>query len=241
MTTAVDAGCYVFGIVPADAPTPVPDEAGLAAGLRLVTAGDIAALVGQLPRDRPLGRAADLRAHDRVLGDVVQAGTPVLPMRFGAALTDDDAVVRDLLEPHREEFTEALEVVRGRVQYAVKVRFEQETVLRDVVAAHPEIQRLRGQSDSAAQMRLGELVVRALEQRRPDEASAVLTELIGMVDVRVREVTAPDEILDAAFLVDVDRVAEFEERVEQVAAARAGRARVKLIGPSAAFDFVGTG
>jgi hypothetical protein len=241
VTTVVDAGCYVFGIVPAGSPLPPADDAGLAADLRLIASGDIAALIGRLPIDRPLGRAADLRAHDRVLSQLVSAGTPVLPMRFGAVVTDEGAVIEELLEPHRAEFVEALAALRGRVQYSVKVRYEQEPVLREVLAEHPEIRQLHGRDDAAAQVRLGELVVRALERRRPGEASAVLTELMGTVDVRVREVSAPDDVLDAAFLVDADQAPEFERRVEEVAAARAGRLRIRLVGPSAPYDFVGSG
>jgi hypothetical protein len=239
MTTAVDAGCYVFGIVPSGAPVPTPDETGPAAGLQLISCGEIAALVGRLPADRPLGRAADLRAHDRVLADVVRAGTPVLPMRFGAVVADEEAVVSELLEPNRDEFTEALSALRGRVQYTVRVGYEEEPVLREVLAAHPEIRQLHGRPDDAARMRLGELVVRALEQRRPAEASAILTEFVGTADVRVREVTAPDEVLDVAFLVDAEQGAEFERHVEEVAARHAGRLRFRLVGPTAAYDFVG--
>jgi hypothetical protein len=221
MTTAVDAGCYVFGIVPSGAPVPTPDETGPAAGLQLISCGEIAALVGRLP------------------ADVVRAGTPVLPMRFGAVVADEEAVVSELLEPNRDEFTEALSALRGRVQYTVRVGYEEEPVLREVLAAHPEIRQLHGRPDDAARMRLGELVVRALEQRRPAEASAILTEFVGTADVRVREVTAPDEVLDVAFLVDAEQGAEFERHVEEVAARHAGRLRFRLVGPTAAYDFVG--
>jgi hypothetical protein len=160
-------------------------------------------------------------------------------MRFGAVVADEQAVVTELLEPHRAEFTEALATLRGRVQYTVKVTYEEQPVLREVVAAHPEIRRLQGRTDEAARMRLGELVVRALEQRRPAEASAVLSELVGTVDVRVRESAAPDEVLDAAFLVDADHAAEFERLVEEVAGRHADRLQFRLVGPSAAYDFVG--
>lgn len=240
MTTTVDTGCYVFGIVPADSPVPEIEGAGLAAGLRLVAAGDLAAVVGSVPTDRPLGRAADLRTHDRVLAALVAAGTPVLPMRFGAVVSGEGAVVEELLAPHRAEFGEALDALRGRVQYTVKVRYDQDEVLRGLLATDPEIRRLRGRPDDpAAQLRLGERVVRALERLRPGDASEVLTALMGTVDVRVREVSMPDEVLNAAFLVDRDRAAEFEERAEQLAAEHAGRLRIALVGPSAAYDFVG--
>jgi len=241
MTTAVGLGCYVFAIVPAGTAVPPADADGPAAGLMLVEAGELAAVVGRVPTDRPLGRAADLRAHDRVVADLVAAGEAVLPMRFGAVLAGEDAVVDELLLPHRDEFVEALATLRGRVQYTVRVVYEQDAVLRQLLASRPDIRRLResGSHDAAGQLRLGELVVHALEELRPADASAILSELIGTVDVHVRQPSTPEEVLHAAFLVDVSHAPAFERRVEQAAAQRGGRVRFRLVGPSAAYDFVG--
>jgi hypothetical protein len=246
VTVSVDSWCYVFGIVPEGAAVPKTDEGGPASRLRLVTAGQLAALVGSPPDDRPLGRAADLLAHDRVLADVVASGTPVLPMRFGAVMTDEAAVAQELLEANYDHFAEVLERVRDRVQYTVAVRYEQDTVLRQVLAEHPEIARLRevdGQAETRAafdrRLRLGELVVKALEQLRPADASAVLDELDGEADVSLRQPASPDDVLDAAFLVETARATDFENRVEEVARRHAGRLRIRLVGPSPAYDFVG--
>jgi len=241
VTTAIGSHCYVFAIVPAGTPVPAGDDDGPASGLTLVTAGDLAAVVGNAPADRPLGRAADLRAHDRVVADLVRAGAPVLPLRFGAVVTDQRAVVDELLLPHRAQFEETLGRLTGRVQYTVRVQYEEDTVLRQVLAARPDIRRLRDRAghDRSAQLRLGELVVGALERLRQDDGAAIMAELIGTVDVRVHEPSAPDEVLHAAFLVDVDTSAEFEDQVTKAAAERAGRTRFRLVGPSAAYDFIG--
>src|SRR4051812_11154844 len=165
MTTAVNVGCYVFAVVPAGTPVPPSDAGGLAAGLKLIEAGGLAAVVGQVPTDRPLGRAADLRAHDRVVAELVAAGSAVLPMRFGAVVADEDGVVDELLVPHRAEFEEALVALKGRVQYTVRVEYDEAKVLGELLAARPDLQRLRagGPQDRARQLQLGELVVHALE------------------------------------------------------------------------------
>jgi hypothetical protein len=241
MTTTVDSWCYVFGIVPAGASLPAPVEDGLAAQLRMIEVGELAAVVGTTPH-RSLGRAGDLLAHDRVLADVVATGTPVLPMRFGAVMTDDAAVASELLEAHYDEFVATLGVVRGRVQYTVKVRYEQDVALREVLDRHPEIERLRSshaQGTFQRQLQLGELVVRALEQLRPADAAAVLDELGPDLELRRRVPASPDDVLDAAFLVRADAAADFEHRVEGLGKRHAGRLRVRLVGPSPAYDFVG--
>ena len=70
MTTSVDLGCYVFGIVDAGASLPAPLDIPLAAGLRLIEHDAVAAVVSSPPSDRPLGRARDLLDH------VVEVGQP---------------------------------------------------------------------------------------------------------------------------------------------------------------------
>lgn len=247
--TAVDApACYVFGVVDADARLPAGDDGDSFADLRLVPAGgadDIAALVATPPLDRPLGRAADLVAHDRVLGRLVAAGTAVLPVRFGSVLAGEDAVAEELLRPHRDRFRDALDRLRGRVQYTVTARYDQDAVLREVVADVPEVARLRASQRDGAdasvtqRMRLGELVVAALAERRPDDAAALLAAIEAEAEqVRTQEPTAPDEVLHAACLVPQDRCTAFEQSIEELGRRHHRRLRLRLVGPVPGYDFV---
>jgi nucleotide-binding universal stress UspA family protein len=244
VTTSVDSWCYVFGIVPAGAELSASEGSGPAAQLRLVEADGIAAVVGTPPDDRALGRAADLLEHDRVLADILSSGTPVLPMRFGAVMSDETAVAQELLRAHRDDLLAELESLRDRVQYTVKVRYEQDAVLRQVVAGHPEIERLRSSADNDGtdafdrQLRLGELVVKALEQLRPADAAAVMEDIGTTADSRVHDASSPEDVLNAAFLVDRARADDFERRVEKLAERHSGRLRVRLVGPAPAYDFV---
>jgi hypothetical protein len=244
--TAVLAPAYVLGVVPSACSIPEVDPAGPFSELRLIEAGDLAALVGTPPSDRPLGRAADLLAHDRLLAELVAAGTPVLPMRFGVVLDDDAAVSDELLDARRDDLLEQLELVTGRVQYTVKARYEQDAVLREVLDEEPEVRQLRGgrgEPETAEtldrRIRLGQLVVQALERRRPRDAAEMLRVIGDQVATRQREPSAPEEVLNAAFLVERKEAAGFERRVERVAEQQAGRLRVTLLGPLPAYDFVG--
>ncbi|MDT4930600.1 MAG: hypothetical protein QOF92_3467 [Pseudonocardiales bacterium] len=244
MTASVDSCCYVFGIVPGGAEVPASAQSGPAARLRLVGADGLAAVVGTPLGDRPLGRASDLLEHDRVLAELLRSGSPVLPMRFGSIMSDEGAVEQEL-HAHHDAYVAELDRLRGRVQYTIKVRYEQDAVLREVVAEHPEIARLRSSGENEGsgafdrQLKLGELVVKALEQLRPAEAAAVLTEIGATAESRVHEASSPDDVLNAAFLVDRDGADEFERHVEKIAKRHHGRLRIRLVGPSPAYDFVG--
>lgn len=241
MITSVGNACYVFGIVDAKARLPAAGAKGSpATDLRLVEADGLGAVVGTLAANRLLGRASDLLEHDRVLAELVAAGAAVLPMRFGAVLTDEAAVVDELLGVHAEEFRGELEAVRGRVQYTVKVRYVQDTVLREMLAEYPDIDRLRHNRSFDARLRLGEMVVQALEQLRPDDAAALRDELGPAVDVRLHETVEPEEVLNAAVLVERRNATQFESQIERMGRRHDGRMRIRLVGPSPAYDFVGS-
>lgn len=246
MRASVASPCYVFGVVAAGASVPAVDETGPAEGLRLIECKGLAAVVGTFAEDRELGRAADLLTHDRVVGAFVAAGTTVLPLRFGTLVADEDAVIDDVLAARHNELRDELDRLEGRVQYTLKVRYDQDVVLREVVAADPEIARLRAETsgDGTAsldrRMRLGELVVHALEQCRARDAQTVLDELGAVAAQRAHEPGAPDEVLGMALLVDRERASAFERRVDKLARRHHPRLRVRLVGPSPAYDFVGS-
>jgi hypothetical protein len=241
VTTAVDVGCYVFGIVDAGARLPTPLDISLAKGLRLVEHGSVAAVVSTPPDDRPLGKGSDLLDHDRLLSDLVAGGTSVLPMRFGTVLPDEETVVSQLLAARHDELRQQLADIRGTVQYTVKARYDQEPVLREIVASNPRIAALRerGAASFDDQVQLGESVVRALAELRAVDGPALLEELGEARSRREYELAEPEEVLRASYLVPVADIDAFEQQVERAGERRAGRIRIRLIGPSPAYDFVG--
>lgn len=240
-----DDPCYVYAIVPADAR--IPDElVGIGEQrVGLVRNGQIAAVVGAAPEGRPLGRRLDLIAHMRVV-DALAARGPAIPVRFGSVLDDAETVGEEFLGPNSEYFTTMLAYLTGRRQFIVRARYDEETVLSEVVVDHPDIARLRDRTRVmpddvgwAERVRLGELVSKALEAKRVDDARFVLEHLTPhVVEWNVREPADVDYLIQVALLVDDDDRRDLEAAAESVAEALAGRARVQLLGPSAPYDFV---
>lgn len=239
---------YVYGLVAAD--TQLPDALhglGPTGRVSTITHGGLTAIVGDVPQDRPLGQREDLIAHESVL-DTVAATTTVLPMRF-PSVVEADGVVEELLAPNEEFFSKVLDELAGRVQFALKGRYEQDVVLREIVEADPQIrqlqERVRAVPEDASyydRVRLGELIVGALEQRREQDAERCYERLQPFV-VRVapHEPGAPEQLIDAAFLVDREQLQRFDDAVEELGRDLAGRARLRLIGPLAPYDFVPRG
>jgi hypothetical protein len=241
----VGLGCYLYGVVPADLVVPTDLKGVDDQVVSLIPYGDVAAVTSLLDTERTLAGRADLLAHSRVL-DAVAALGPVIPVRFGSVLENRDAVKADLLEPSHERFHAMLEDLAGHSQFTVRARYDERQVLSEVVAENPEIAQLRAatreQPDDALygdRVRLGELVARALEAKSAQDGRDLLEALERhAAAVNIRESAGLDRLLDVALLVHDSRRAEFEQAVEKLAEAFAGRAQLKLVGPTAPYDFV---
>jgi hypothetical protein len=207
--------------------------------------GDVAAVIGTIDADRPLGRRADLLAYSSVL-DAVAAEGAVIPVRFGTLLPTREDVVAELLAPSGEHFVSVLEELDGRSQFNLRARYDEQTVLAEVVSENPEIAKLREVTRDVPEdasyperVRLGELVAHALEDKRVQDADTILElTLPHSVAYNVREGGGLDHLLDVAFLVDTEQRDDFDAAAEKAGAAMGDRARLKLLGPLAPYDFV---
>ncbi|MBO0849056.1 MAG: GvpL/GvpF family gas vesicle protein, partial [Pseudonocardia sp.] len=203
----------------------------------------LAALVSDIPTDHALGTRDDLVGHERVL-DEVAGSAAVLAMRFPAVVEEAD-VVDDLLAPHHDRFVEILAELDGRVQYTLKGSYHHDNVLRELLATDPEIRSLRERIDGLPEdasyydrVRLGELVVGALETRREADAADMVRRLGPTVVATVEHRPAnPDDVINAGFLVERAREREFSDAVEEVGREFDGRVRLRLLGPLAPYDF----
>ena len=239
---------YVYGILPGDIEIePGATGVGSPPGeVRVVRHGHLAALVSDVDMDKPLGRPDDLFAHEGLL-DATAAEVPVLPLRFGALVSSDDAVAGELLQAHHDEFATALSQLEGRVEYVVRGRYDEQAILREVLEENPHAARLAEQikgadPDATRELRiqLGEILNTAVAAKREEDTRAVGDAVAGLVEASV--VRPPSSDLDAAytaFLVTTDTEDELEEVVARLARDWEGRVDLNLSGPLAAYDFVG--
>lgn len=242
------SGVYVYGILPGDVEVePGADGVGDPPGeIRVIRHRDLAALVSDVRLDRPLGRAEDLFAHEELL-DATAAAVPVLPLRFGAVVSDDDAVTGELLGPHYDEFAGALQQLDGHAEFVVKGRYVEHAILREVLEEQPEAARLNqeiaGLDPNATReqrMQIGEIVSNAISAKRDADTKALGDALSGQVTASVvREPSHELDAVHAAFLVKADEAEALQQSVEQLADQWRDRIELRLLGPLAAYDFVG--
>ncbi len=239
---------YLYAVVEADSRLPEGMRGIGDVPIHAVSHRGLAAVVGPVPEDAPLGRRGDVLAHSEVVEGLVRHGGTVIPVRFGAVF-DDDSDVQDMLVAEHDQLVDVVDDLRGRSQFTLRARYDEEAVLTEVVGENPEIAELReatrGQPEHASygdRVRLGELVADALESKRDSDGQLVLDALAPhAVAVSVLGGAGLDHLVRAAFLVEHDHVDGFEETAESVAAEMSARARVALVGPSAPYDFVAWG
>jgi hypothetical protein len=244
-------GSYVYGIMRSgqripDGLEPVPGGSEDAEpGLGLVSSGQLAAVVSDIATDRPLGKRADLLAHERVL-NAIAVETSILPMRFGGVVRDDDAVREELLDPHHDYFVRALEEIADYVQFSLRGDYEQDVVLGRIVEENPAIadlrERIRGVDEDASyydRIKLGEAISQAMDTLRSNDANAVLDALERYARATVvKEVGGENGAVHVAFLIHRDHRTDFEQAVDDLGDEWAGRVDLRLFGPTACFDFL---
>ena len=244
-----DTGIYVYGIVPADVEVE-KDAKGIGdppTKVEVIREGDIAALVSPVPTEAPLGKPEDLQGHARLL-DGTSAVAPVLPMRFGAVMTDAEAVASELLRANHDEFARALGELEGRAEYVIKGRYDEKAILSEVLSESDQARQLRedirGKSEDAARdsrMALGELAAKVIEAKRTVDTKAVVDQIGGLASqVNVRQPTHELDAVHIALLAEVDRQGDLEAAMQKLAENWKGRVELRLLGPLAAYDFVVT-
>ena len=242
-------GIYVYGIIPADVElaaetSGVGDPPGQ---VRVVRSDGLAALVSEVDCSRPLGSPQDLVAHEQIV-DATAAEVPVLPARFGAVMASEEEVAEDLLAANHDEFEDAIQELEGRAQFVVKGRYSEQAVLSEILSENRQAghlaKKLRGADPDAsrdARIKLGEIINGAVEVKRRKDTRALGDAMEGhCVASVVREPTHELDAVHVAFLVETDAESEMEQAVEDLARDWEGRIDVRLLGPMAAYDFVGS-
>jgi hypothetical protein len=238
---------WVYGIVPADASLETLQRLGgdELHEVWILEDGELAAIVSEPPAEDAKATRERVLAHAHVLEAAVR-DAPVVPLRFGTVCPDENAVVNDLLEERREEFEQILDKVRDRVQMTLKAYYEEEPILRELLAEEPELRKLRettrGGSEEAtynARVQLGEMINSAIEQRRNHDAKQIVDRLKPLTVAGVDEPLEHEMmVLNVPFLVERKRVDEFESAVDEIASDQGERMRFRLLGPLPAYHFV---
>ncbi|MFJ9175274.1 GvpL/GvpF family gas vesicle protein [Streptomyces sp. NPDC102360] len=218
----MSSSTYIYAIASSEHPSLPVGMGGIgepAREVRVVKEGSLAALVSEAPEGlRPKRR--DLLAHQSVLSEA-GAGGPVLPMRFGSLAPDDESVSAVLAE-RADHYQERLRELDGKVEYNVKAQHDEEAVLHQVMVDNPEVRtvteanRQAGGGSYEDRLRLGELVVSAVQAREAEDA----IELQHLLEPAASAMsTGPEStgwLANLSFLVDRKAAEHFLAAVEEL-------------------------
>jgi hypothetical protein len=187
----------------------------------------------------------NMMAHTVVLEEVM-AGFDLLPVRFGTVAASDDAVVSKLLAPRYEEFTALIEQMRGRIELGLKAFWHEGAAFEEVVRENETVRKLRTMLQGHTleetyyeRIRLGEEVEKTLNKIRVRDEEQILSQLRPLVEkTRSNKIVSDRMVLNAAFLVDRTRSAEFDDAVRRLDADFGTRLMFKYVGPVPPYNFV---
>jgi hypothetical protein len=237
---------YVYGVIAAGAAGWRPPAEGVDdQPVELVEHGELAALVSDAPRVPVKANRRNLMAHSRVLQSVIGERC-VLPMRFGVVMPDRERVAEELLVRNGDWLASQLRVFETYVELDVRALCREEDLLRAVIAERPQLAELReslrgrpGPATYYERIRLGELIAGAVAEKR-EELTERAAETLGPLAAATKRTDPVHEemLANLAFLVDRERVREFDAAVNALDGRLEEAIRLHYIGPLPPHNFV---
>ncbi|HEY0321355.1 MAG TPA: GvpL/GvpF family gas vesicle protein [Pyrinomonadaceae bacterium] len=183
-------------------------------------------------------------AHEQVNETVMREFT-VLPMAFGALFRTEDDII-ELMRGTEDALRDVLNKMAGKVEYGLKVNWDRDRVIAEIEQENEEIRNLKEQITSRAtgstyfaRMQLGRLVEQALSEQSDSYVREVYAALRDTaVASRANKPIGDRMIMNAAFLVEREREAEFDSKVKEIAAKYEGKLSFKYTGPWPPYNFV---
>jgi hypothetical protein len=256
MSEAAKEGRYIYSVVSSGGESDLGDVGIEESRVRLVNHGDIAAVVHSCKAE-PYITEDDERAkgwvleHSYVIDLATERFGTVLPFTFDIIFIGDDEVVRGWLEENYDTLKGELERVSGKAEYTVQVFCDEEKLREKIVAADPELQRLKASIENMPkgtaylyQKKLDLKIKEGLLEetaRLAKELGAKIEEIADEVKIEKKVSSVPDKykemMMVATFscLVRHDGVEALGDLLEVVD--REEESSVRFSGPWAPFSF----
>jgi hypothetical protein len=241
-----EGGRYVYGIVEARESAAFGKIGVGGAGdlVYMVKYQDIAAVVSNTKVFIFDPTRENALAHEHVIETVMKSYT-IIPMSFGTVFrTDDD--IREVLKSIYPSLKDVLKQMAGKLEFGLKVNWDRDQTIEELKQEdeeirrfHLEIVRKHLQSTYLVRMQLGRMIDKAMAERSAQYVREIYETLRGVcVASRDNQPIGDQMIMNAAFLVEREREAEFDGVVNKVAKKYGKRLKFKYTGPWPPYNFV---
>lgn len=239
-------GRYVYGIIQAKEPQTLGKSnlGGPNETVYTVHHGDIAGVVSKTSVFIFDPTRENALAHEHVIESVMKNQT-IIPMSFGTVFrTDDD--IRQVLKSIYPSLKDVLKQMSGKLEFGLKVTWDREIIIEelksendDIHRFHQELTKKHLQSTYFARMQLGRMIDKGLAERASEYVRQIYDGLRGVcVASRDNKPIGDKMIMNAAFLIERDREAEFDAAVNKIAQRFSNRLNFKYTGPWPPYNFV---
>src|SRR5437667_2675392 len=245
-TSPGEGGRYVYGIVETKEHLSFGKIGIGGAGEPVYTVNhqDIAAVVSKTPVAIFDPTRENALAHEHVIEAVMKNHT-IIPMSFGTVFrTAED--IREVLKSIYPSLKDVLYQMAGKLEFGLKVNWDRDQIIEDIKHEdeeirqfHQEIVRKHLQSTYLARMQLGRMIDKALAERSISYVREIYEGLRNVcVASRDNQPIGDKMIMNAAFLVERQREAQFDNAVNKIARKYGQRLKFKYTGPWPPYNFV---
>lgn len=184
-------------------------------------------------------------AHEHVNEVVIEQGLTPVPMSFGTLFRTENDIV-EFLEDTYDALRDVLHKMKDKLEFGLKVNWVREEVLAEIERDNEDIRRLKEEivnsqraSTYFARMQLGRMVEQALADTSDGYVREIYDHLRdAAIASRSNKPIGEKMIMNAAFLVERDKVDAFDERVKEIATRYEGKLSFRYTGPYPPYNFV---
>lgn len=208
---------------------------------------DLAAVVSRSPIVQYAVTRENSLAHARVVEKAMEDGT-VLPVRFCTIAESEEMIIEMVLKNRYQELMDLLQGMEGKIELGVRARWtDLDAIFAEVVAENKTIKELKEallhekneQRKYAGKVKIGQLVQKALAEKKQTEAEELLAVLKPLsLACKENQIYGDMNLVNAAFLITREKESAFDGKMQELEKVYGERKKLKYIGPVAPYNFV---
>jgi hypothetical protein len=208
---------------------------------------DLAAIISGSPIVKYAVTRENMMAHAKVLEKAAEKYT-ILPVRFCTIATDEEVIVEKVLKVRYQEFLTLLREMEGKIELGVRARWiDLNAIFAEVVEENKAIKALKEamlserneQRKYANTIKIGQLVQKALMEKRKKEAKELLEALRPLsLDWKENQLYGDMNLVNAAFLVAKEKECDFDQKMDELEQEYRGRKQLKYTASRVPYNFV---
>lgn len=203
--------------------------------------GGLACVVSDSNMDVYIANAVNLAEHERVLERLMKEHV-VLPMRFGT-VADGERGIMLMLKKHGNQFLRMLKKLEGKVEVEIEVAWkDMKAVFAELVERNPSLKQMKADPRARSQEEIvmaGQMVYQLLQDKKRRESEGFIKALKRAAEGCVVLKNERDELMmNASFLINKEKLGEFDRVLDMLDVKTGGRFDIKYIGPLPPYSFV---